>query len=61
MKGKFFTLLWYGHVLRREEENVLLNSLQFELLDRRGRGQPKQLWKKQVENKCKKEVKSMTM
>jgi len=38
-----------GHILRREDNNVLLKARHFELLDRIGRGRPKQTWEKQVE------------
>ena len=42
----------YGHVLRKENENVIVQALELEL--RGGRGRPKQTWKKQVENEMKK-------
>ena len=45
---------WYGHVLRKENENVIVKALKFEVHGSRGRGKPKQTWKKQVENKMKK-------
>jgi len=35
--------------LRREENNVLLKAMHFELLSRIGKGRPKQTWKKQVQ------------
>jgi len=40
--AKVSSMRWYGHALRREKEYVLLKALQFELLGRRGREQPKQ-------------------
>ena len=43
---------WYGHVLRKEDENVIVKALKFEVSGSRGR--PKQTWKKQVENGMKK-------
>ena len=45
---------WYGHVLRKEDENVIMKALKFEVSGSRGRGRPKQTWKKQVENEMKK-------
>jgi len=41
---------WFGHVLRIEEENVVLKTLQFWVATSRPR-RPKQTWKKQVERK----------
>ena len=45
---------WYGHVLRKEDKNVIVKALKFEVSDSRGRGRRKQTWKKQVENEMKK-------
>ena len=45
---------WYGHVLRKEDENVIMKALKFKVRGRRGRGRPKQTWKKQVKNEMKK-------
>ena len=42
----------YGHVLRNEEENVIVKALKFEVSGSRGRA--KQTWKKQVKNEMKK-------
>ena len=42
----------YGHVLRKEDENVIVKALNFEVSGSRGR--PKQTWKKQAENEMKK-------
>jgi len=47
--AKASSMRWYGHVLRTEENNVLLKALHFELLGRIGRGQPKQMQKKQIQ------------
>ena len=41
-----------GHVLRKEDENVIAKALKFEVNGNRGR--PKHTWKKQVENEMKK-------
>ena len=37
---------WYGHVLRKEDGNVIVKALKFEVSGSRGRGRPKQTWKK---------------
>ena len=42
---------WYGHVLRKEDENVIVKVLKFEVSGSRGRKRSKQTWIKQVENK----------
>ena len=47
---------WFGHVLRKEDENVMVKALKFEVRGRRERGRLKQMWKKQVENEMKKNV-----
>ena len=47
------TMRWNGHVLRKENEKVILQALKFEVSGSRER--PKQTWKKKsVENKMKK-------
>ena len=50
--AKASSIRWYGHVLRKEDENVIVKALKFEV--RGSRGRPKQTWKKQVENEMKK-------
>ena len=40
---------WYGHVLRRDNGDVLRRALDFEVAGRRGRGRPNMTWKRQVE------------
>ena len=44
--AKASTMRWYGHVLRKENENVIVEALKFEMSCSRGRGRPKQTWKK---------------
>ena len=41
-------LRWYGHVLRRDNGDVLRRALDFEVVGRRGRGRPNMTWKRQV-------------
>ena len=50
--AKASSIQWYGHVLRKEDENVIVKALKFEVSGSRGR--PKKTWKKQVENEMKK-------
>ena len=52
--AKASSIRWYGHVLRKEDKNVKVKALKFEVNDSRGRGKPKQTWKKLVENEMKK-------
>ena len=51
--AKASSMPWYGHVLRKEDENVILKALKFEVSDSRGKGRPKQTWKNQLENEMK--------
>ena len=50
--AKASSMRWYGHVLRKEDKNVVVKALKFEVSGSRGR--PKQTWKKQAENEMKK-------
>ena len=40
---------WYGHVLRREDSQVLRQALDFEVEGQRRKGMLKRTWNKQVE------------
>ena len=40
---------WYGHVLRRDNGDILRRALDFEVVVRRKCGQPNMTWKKQVQ------------
>ena len=51
---KASSMRWYGHVLRKNDENVIVNALKLEVSSSGGRGRSKQTWKKQVENEMKK-------
>ena len=47
---------WYGHVLRRDDGHVLRKVLEFEVKNKRKRGQPKKTWKKESKSVgCEKE------
>ena len=39
---------WYGHTLRREEDNILKEALNFKVIGRRKRGRPKATWKNRL-------------
>ena len=41
------SMRWYGHVLRKEDENVIVMALKFEVSRIRERGRPKHTRKKQ--------------
>ena len=56
LMAKASSMRWYSHVLRKEDENVTLKALKFEVSRSTGRRRPKQTWKKQVENEMKKGV-----
>ena len=45
---------WHGHVLRRDDDNVLRIALHLKVSGKRKQGQPKNTWKKQVEEKTEK-------
>ena len=40
---------WYGHVLKKENSDVLRRALDFEVAKRGGRGRPNMTWKRQME------------
>ena len=42
---------WYGDVLRRDSNDVLIRELDFEVIEKRGRGRPKMTWRRQVEER----------
>lgn len=52
--AKASAVRWYGHVLRREEDNILRKMLNFELDGVRKRGRPKCTWKRKVEEDVRK-------
>ena len=40
---------WYGHVVRKDNGDILRRALDFKVAERRGRGRPNMTWKSQVE------------
>ena len=47
-------IVWYEYVLRRDDASVLMVALNLEVSGKRKRGQPKKIWKKQVEEEIEK-------
>ena len=45
---------WYGHVIRREDDNILKKAMMMKVNGQRKRGWPKMTWKRQVEESVKK-------
>ena len=45
---------WYGHVIRRENDNILKKAMMIEVNGQPKRGRPKMTWKRQVEESVKK-------
>ena len=45
---------WYGHVLRRDDDDVLKIALNFEVNGKRKRGRPRKTWKQLVEKEINK-------
>ena len=45
---------WYGHMIRREDDNTLKKAMVMEVYGQRKRGRPKMTWKRQVEESVKK-------
>ena len=41
---------WYGHVLRKDNGDVLKRALNFEVAGRRGRGRPNMTRKRELKN-----------
>ena len=37
---------WYGHVIRREDDNILKKAIMMEVNGQRKRGRPKMTWKR---------------
>ena len=47
--AKVNEVLWYEHVVRRDDDNVVKKALMLELNGQRNRERPKQIWRRQVE------------
>ena len=41
-------VLWYGHVVRRDDDNVLKKALMLEVNGQRNRGRPKHIWRSKL-------------
>ena len=47
-------LRWYGHVIRRNNNNILKKAMILEVNGKRKRGRPKMTWRRQVEESVEK-------
>ena len=45
---------WYGHVIRRDGDNMLKKAMMLKVNGKRKRGRPKLTWRRQVEESVKK-------
>ena len=45
---------WYGHTIRRDDDNILKKAMMLEVNGNRKRGRPKMTWRRQVEESVKK-------
>ena len=45
-------LRWYGHVLRKEENDWVKKCMEYEVAGTRPRGRPKKTWREIVEKDC---------
>ena len=44
---------WYGHMIRRDDDNILKKAMMLEMNGKRKRGRPKMIWRKQLEERVK--------
>jgi len=45
-------LRWYGHVLRKEDNDWMIKCMEYEVEGARPRGRPKKTWREIVEKDC---------
>jgi len=45
-------LRWYGHVLRKEDDDWVKKCMEYEVEGPRPRGRPKRTWREVVEKEC---------
>jgi len=43
---------WYGHVLRKEDNDWMKKCMEYEVEDARPRGRPKKTWTEVVQKDC---------
>ena len=51
---KYIGVRWYGHVMRRDDDNMQKKAMMLEVKGQRKRGRPKMTWRRQVEESVKK-------
>ena len=52
--AKAIGVKWYGHVIRRDDDNILKKAMMLQVNRQRKRGRPKMTWRRQVEESVKK-------
>ena len=45
-------LHWYGHVLRKEDDNLVKKCMEYKVKGPRPRGRPKRTWREAVKEDC---------
>ena len=45
---------WYGHVIRRDDDNIMKKAMIMEVHGKRRRGRPKLTWRTQLEESVRK-------
>ena len=45
---------WHGHVIRRDDNNILKKAMMLEVNEKRKRGRPEMTWRRQVEESVEK-------
>ena len=45
-------LRWYGHMLRKEDNDLVKKCMEYEVEGARSRGRPKKTWREIVEKDC---------
>jgi len=45
-------LHWYGHVLRKEDDNLVKKCMEYKVKGPRPRGRPKSTWREAVKEDC---------
>ena len=51
-KPTYVSLIWYGHVLRKDDDDWVKKCMEYEVEDSRPRGRPKRTWKEVVREDC---------
>ena len=49
-------LQWYGHVLRKEDTDLVKKCMKYEVEGSRPRGRPKRTWREVVQKDCRADI-----